>query len=41
MAIERTDAISWNSEAIRAQAERFSVARFIEGMANAIRACLA
>jgi len=39
-AVEKADAVPWNTDAIRAQAERFSEAQFIAGMAESIRACL-
>lgn len=40
-AVEKAGDLSWNPEAIRAQAENFSEARFIAGMAGSIRRCLA
>jgi glycosyltransferase involved in cell wall biosynthesis len=40
-AIDRAEATDWNPEAIRAQAEQFSEAVFIAGMADSIKKCLA
>jgi glycosyltransferase involved in cell wall biosynthesis len=39
-AVEKCGDLTWDAEAIRAQAEQFSEARFIAGMADSIRRCL-
>ncbi len=38
-AVEKSASIDWNADAIRAQAEQFSEARFIAGMADSIARC--
>lgn len=39
-AVERCAATDWDPVRLRAQAERFSIPRFIEGLAESIRQCL-
>jgi glycosyltransferase involved in cell wall biosynthesis len=39
-AVQRSASANWDTDAIRANAERFSVGRFVEGMDTAIAKCL-